>query len=143
MKKIYIKPVLSLTGILLLFLFESAWATVSVSINPAGGFNIVPGIAVVNQPIATINLSADQDYQVTLRDNNNGLLKYGTNILPYTVKYNNGNKITLSTGSLVVEAGSSISNGSRALTVFISAATSIGIMAGPYTSIVMVEILAI
>jgi hypothetical protein len=119
-----------------------ATATVSVSIIPDGDFSVTPGAAVIDQSVATLTLNADESYQVTLRDSNNGVLKNGGTPLPYTVKYNNGSEITLSTNATVVETGASVTNGNRSLTVFITAAASVGLPAGAYSSTITVEILA-
>jgi hypothetical protein len=123
-------------------LFSCNVAAVSLSIIPNGAFSVTPGIAVVNQQLATVTLNADESYLVTLRDNNNGLLINGVNSLPYTVKYNNGSEITLSTNPATVETGTSVTNGNRSLTVFIGAGVSIGIPAGAYNATITVEILA-
>lgn len=130
-------------GLLLMVVTTAALAVVSVTITPIGGFGITPGVAVVNQPIATITLNADQNYNVTLADDNNGQLRNGLNVIAYTVKYNNGSEITLSTTPTSVETGASVTNGNRSLDCFIGAAASIGIPAGTYTATVTVEILAI
>jgi hypothetical protein len=117
-------------------------ATVSVYITPDGDFSVTPGVAVVDQSIATITLNADENYQVTLRDNSNGVLKNNNIPLPYTVKYDNGYEITLSTNTIAVETGASVTNGSRSLTVFIGAAATVGLPAGAYSTTITVEILA-
>jgi hypothetical protein len=102
----------------------------------------MPGIAVVNQPVAIITLNADEGYQVTLRDDNSGVLKSGASRLPYTVKYNNGSEFTLSTNATTVETGTSVSNGRRSLSVFIGGRASVGLPAGAYSATIMVEMLA-
>ena len=90
----------------------------------------VPGIAVVDQSVASIALTADENYQVTLGNDNNGMLKNGNTPLPYTIKYNNGSEITLSTSTTTVETGASVTDRNRSLTVFIGASASIGLPAG-------------
>ena len=133
----------TVTGFLLMIFASAAVAVVGVTITPIGGFTITPGVAVVNQPIATITLNADQNYSVSLADNNNGQLKNGSNAIAYTVKYNNGSEITLSTTPTTVETGASVVNGNRSLSCFIGAAAGVGVPAGTYTATVTVEILAI
>jgi hypothetical protein len=115
---------------------------VSVYITPSGGFSITPGLAVVDQLVANIVVNADENYQVTLRDNNNGVLNNGGTPLPYTVKYNNGSELTLSTSTTTVETGTSVTDASRSLSVFIGAAASVGLPAGTYSTTITVEILA-
>lgn len=133
----------AITGGLVSLLFSGAVAAaVSVYIAPDGGFSVIPGVAVVDQSVATITLNADENYQVTLRDNNNGVLKNGSTPLPYTVKYDNGSEITLSTNTTAVETGAGITNGNRSLTVFIGAGATVGLPAGAYSTTITVEILA-
>jgi hypothetical protein len=137
------RQTLTITAGLISLLFSGvAAAVVSLYITPDGGFSITPGVAVVAQPVATITLNADESYQVTLRDNDNGVLKNGNTSLPYTVKYNNGSEITLSNNTTVVETGTNVTNGNRSLTVFIGAATTIGLPAGAYSTTITAEILA-
>jgi hypothetical protein len=134
----------SIIGIgLLLIASPIALAVVSVSISPAGGFNITPGVAVIDQSVGTITLDADQSYNVTLKDDTNGLLVNGANNMAYTVKYNGAANITLSTSPTNVESAASVTSGNRSLTVSVSAGASIGIPAGPYNATITVEILAI
>jgi spore coat protein U-like protein len=137
------KPAACLAGLLGVLTAPLALALVSVSISPTGGFSITPGIAVVNQSVATITLDADQNYAVTLRDDTNGVLANGADSLPYTVKYNGGGEITLSTSTTSVETGASVTAGNRTLTVFIGAAASIGLPAGAYSATITVEILGV
>lgn len=118
-------------------------AAVSVVITPSGSFTITPGVAVINQTIASIRLNADVNYQLTLRDDNGGLLKNGVDSMSYTVKYNNGTELTLSTTPYSVETGATVTNGDRALTVFVPANVSVGVPAGNYTATITVEILAV
>jgi hypothetical protein len=130
-------------GVACLLFSGVAAPMVDVYITPDGGFSVIPGIAVVDQSVATITLNADEPFQVTLRDDNNGMLKSGNTPLPYTIKYNNGSEITLSTSTTTVETGVSVANGNRSLTVFIGASASIGLPAGTYSTTITVEILAI
>lgn len=132
-----------LAGLIMTIFASAALAVVGVTITPIGGFAITPGVAIVNQPVATITLNADQNYSVTLTDDNNGQLKNGSHAIAYTVKYNNGSELTLSTTPTTVETGTSVTNGSRSLNCFIGAAASVGVPAGAYTATVTVEILAI
>ena len=132
-----------ITGSIMIVFASAALAVVGVTITPIGEFTITPGVAVVNQPIATITLNADQNYSVSLMDDNNGQLKNGSSAIAYTVKYNNGSEITLSTTPTTVETGANVTNGSRALNCFIGGSASIGVPAGVYTATVTVEILAI
>ena len=132
-----------LISLFLMSLSSVLFAAVSVSISPAGGFNITPGIAVVDQSVGTITIDSTAGYDVTLKDDNSGNLKNGVNNLPYTVKYNAGSEITLSTTPVSVETGPSVTAGSRSLTVFIAAGISVGLPAGAYTASITVEILAI
>jgi hypothetical protein len=135
---------LGLPSILLcLVVSPLAVAAVSVSISPAGGFNITPGSAIVNQTVATITIDADGSYDVTLKDDTNGLLMNGANNMVYTVSYNGAADITLSTSSTSVETGSSVNAGSRSLAVSISSGASVGVPAGDYLATVTVEILAV
>jgi hypothetical protein len=120
-----------------------AVALVTVSISPAGGFNITPGSAIVNQTVATITIDADVSYDVTLKDDTNGLLMNGANNIAYTVSYSGAANITLSTSPTSVETGVSVTAGSRSLAVSISSGASVGIPAGAYISTVTVEILAV
>jgi hypothetical protein len=120
-----------------------ALALVSISISPTGGFNITPGSAIVDQTVATITIDADVSYDVTLKDDTNGLLVNGVNNISYTVSYNGAADITLSTSPTSVETGASVTAGSRSLAVSISAGASIGVPAGPYSTTVIVEILAV
>jgi hypothetical protein len=120
-----------------------ALALVNVSILPAGGFNITPGSAIVNQTVGTITLDADVSYDVTLKDDTNGLLVNGANNMGYTVSYNGAAGITLSTSPTSVETGASVTAGSRSLAVSISAGASVSVPAGAYSATVTVEILAI
>jgi hypothetical protein len=120
-----------------------ALALVNVSILPAGGFNITPGSAIVNQTVGTITLDADVSYDVTLKDDTNGLLVNGANNMGYTVSYNGAAGITLSTSPTSVETGSSVTAGSRSLAVSISAGASVSVPAGAYSATLTVEILAI
>jgi len=121
-----------------------ALAAVSVVITPSGSFNITPGVAVTNQSIGSILINADlSSYEVTLRDDNSGLLKNGANSMSYTVKYNGGSQLVLSTTPLSVETGSTVTNGNRTLTIFVPSNDSIGVPAGNYTSTITVEILAV
>jgi hypothetical protein len=129
-------------GLVGLLFSGSALASVDVYIIPDGGFSVIPGIAVVDQSVATITLNADEHYRVTLRDDNNGLLKNGNTPLPYAVKYNNGAEITLSTSTTTVETGTSVIDGNRSLTLFIGGAASVGLPAGVYSATITVEILA-
>ena len=132
-----------LAALLALGVSPLAIPAVSVSATPVGGFTITPGIAVVNQSVATITINSDADYEVTLKDDNNGQLLNGASSIAYTVKYDNGPEISLSTTTTSVETGASVTNGSRSLTVFIAAGASVGIPAGNYTATVTIEILAI
>jgi hypothetical protein len=120
-----------------------ALALVNVSILPVGGFNITPGSAIVNQTVGTITLDADVSYDVTLKDDTNGLLVNGANNMGYTVSYNGAAGITLSTSPTSVETGASVTAGSRSLAVSISAGASVSVPAGAYSATVTVEILAI
>jgi hypothetical protein len=120
-----------------------ALALVNVSILPVGGFNITPGSAIVNQTVGTITLDADVSYDVTLKDDTNGLLVNGANNMGYTVSYNGAAGITLSTSPTSVETGSSVTAGSRSLAVSISAGASVSVPAGAYSATLTVEILAI
>ena len=129
-------------GLAGLLICQVASAAVSVYITPNGGFSIIPGVAVVDQSVATVVVNADENYQVTLRDNNNGVLSNGGTSLPYTVKYNNGSELTLSTSTTTVETGTSVTDGSRSLSLFIGAAASVGLPAGTYSATITVEILA-
>jgi hypothetical protein len=120
-----------------------AVALVTVSVSTAGGFNINPGSAIVNQTVATITIDADVSYDVTLKDDTNGLLINGANNMAYTVSYNGAADITLSTNPTSVETGASVTEGSRSLAVSISGVESVGIPAGDYLATVTVEILAV
>jgi hypothetical protein len=132
-----------IAGTLAGLLFSAATlAIVDVYIIPDGNFSVIPGMAVIDQSIATITLNADEDYQVTLRDDNNGLLKNGNISLPYTVKYNNGAEITLHTSTTTVETGPRVTDGNRSLTLFIGGSASVGLPAGAYSTTITVEILA-
>jgi hypothetical protein len=143
MKRQASRHISALKGGLACLLFSgAATAAVSVYITPDGDFSVIPGVAVIDQSVATITLNADENYQVTLRDSNNGVLKNGNTPLPYTVKYNNGSEITLSTNTTMVETGANVTNGNRSLTLFIGAAASVGLPAGAYSTTITVEILA-
>ena len=131
-----------IVGGLASLLFSCNAAPANLSITPDGAFSVTPGIAVVNQPVAIITLNADEDYQVTLRDDSSGALKNGATRLPYTVKYHNGSELTLSTNATTVETGTSVSNGQRSLSVFIGARASVGLPAGDYHATITVEMLA-
>jgi hypothetical protein len=120
-----------------------ALALVNVSISPAGGFNIIPGSAIVNQTVGTITIDSDVSYNVTLKDDTNGLLVNGVNNMGYTVIYNGAAAITLSTSPTSVETGASVTAGSRSLAVSVSAGASVSVPAGAYSATVTVEILAI
>lgn len=138
-----VKSCCLLSILCLLVISPLSLAVVNVSISPAGGFNITPGSAVVDQSIGTVTLDADQNYEVTLKDNTNGLLVNGSDNMAYTVKYNGAAGITLSTTPTSVETGASVTAGSRTLTVSIVSGASIGIPAGANSSTVTIEILAI
>ncbi len=117
-------------------------ADVGISISPRGGFDITPGLPVVDQEIASITVDANQSYSVRLLDSNDGKLRSGFHEIPYRVRYENGSEITLSQNPIEVEFGSSATAATRRLTVFIDAGVSLGIPAGDYSDTITVEIVA-
>jgi hypothetical protein len=139
-----LRPLLFILPVFLLCLVISplALASVNVSISSAGGFNITPNDALINQAVGTITINADENYNLTLKDDSNGLLVNGSNNMAYTVSYNSAANITLSTNPISVETGTNVTGGSRSLSVSISAAASKGVPAGAYSANVIVEILA-
>ena len=129
---------------LALALTGSALAAVSVVASSAGNFNITPGVAVTNQSIGSVVINADlTSYDVTLRDDNSGVLKSGANSMSYTVSYNGAAAVSLTTTPLSVETGATVVNGARALTIFVPANASVGIPAGVYTATITIELLAV
>lgn len=125
------------------FISSLAQAAVSLTLNiSTGSFSITPGTAVINQQVAVYDITADQNFTVNLYDSNNGTMNFGAASLPFTVTYNAGSEITLSTTPFAVETGASLS-ASRAISVFIASSASIGIPAGAYTDSITIEILAI
>jgi hypothetical protein len=116
-------------------------ASLEVNITPTGVFQIIPGIAVVDQSIATVEIKSSEDFSVSLKDNTNGVLRNGQNVIPYTVSYNNGTQITLSTSPTTVESNTlQNSKEDRPLTIFVGSSQSVGISAGSYSVTITAEI---
>jgi hypothetical protein len=134
---------LGLSSIMFCLAVSPLALTAEVTTSNAIGFNITPGSAIVNQTVSTITINAAVSYDVTLKDDTNGLLINGVNNMAYTVSYNGAADITLSTSPTSVETGASVTEGSRSLAVSISAVESVGIPAGDYLATVTVEILAV
>jgi hypothetical protein len=134
----------ALVALLLVDCVLPVFSLTTLTITPGGGFSIYPDIAVVDQSIATINIDSDTGYSVSLIDDNNGVLKNGANNLPYTVSYDGGGEITLSsTPSIVESVGTGVvDDGVRPLTIFVTAEQSVGIPAGDYSVTVTAEITA-
>ena len=136
------------TGILVvLLLLDCLLPVVAKSdlvVTPTGGFHIMPGVAVVDQSIATIKIHSSEDFSISLKDNTNGVLKNGQNVMRYTVSYDQGPQITLSTSPTTVESAINDGDGhpDRMLTIFVPGAESVGIPAGFYSVTVTAEITA-
>jgi len=145
--KLQCYPFIGVLGVLLLLLdcVLPVCAQTSLSIKSGGAFSIFPGMAVVNQSIATIVIASDEGYVVTLRDDNDGVLTDGQNVMRYSVSYDRGPKITLSDTPTKVErsVGAVFDRGFRSLTLFIAGEQSVGIPAGPYGVTVTAEISAL
>lgn len=115
-----------------------------VSVTTYGGLNFVPGIDTIDQPIASINITAAVAYEITLADDTNGALLNGINTVPYRVRYDNGPLITLTTTPLVVESSVlSVLSGERFLTITVDGNSTIGIPAGDYSTTLTVEIMSL
>jgi hypothetical protein len=138
-------PLIVLLGALLLDCVLPVCAQTSLSIESGGDFSIYPGIAVVNQSIATIVITSDEGYMVTLRDDNDGVLTDGQSVMRYSVSYDRGPQITLSGTPTTVEATAIpvLDSGIRSLTLFISGEQSVGVPAGPYGVTITAEIVAL
>jgi hypothetical protein len=138
-------PLIGVLSALLLGCVLPVCAQTSLSIESDGAFSIYPGMAVVNQSIATIEITSDEEYVVTLRDDNDGVLTDGQNVMRYSVSYDRGPQITLSGTPTKVEATAIpvLDSGIRSLTLFISGEQSVGIPAGPYGVTVTAEITAL
>ena len=116
----------------LLIFMQPVWAAISVVITPAPAISITPGVDVIRQTVSTLMLESDQPYQIQLSDDNAGRLLNGAEGLPYRVSYNNGADFVLSSNSVVLESGASVSNAQRPLAVTIWGEDTAKAIAGEY-----------
>jgi hypothetical protein len=121
-----------------------------LTISIAGGspsFNITPEVAVTNQDLGTITINSNdpEGYDVTLKSTNTGGLKNvaADETIAYTVKYNSGGAITLTTTAQNVENVTTQTAGAvtRTLTLDITGPASLGRSAEAFTDTITMEIL--
>ena len=123
-------------------------AVTTLSFSATGGatFNITPGTAVVAANIATVNVNSNDalGYDITLEGTHatSILQDGGANTVAYTVKYNGGSALNMTTTPVNVETPSSPTAGSvtRTLTLDISGGASGGKPAGAYTDTITATI---
>ncbi|MBT4835848.1 MAG: hypothetical protein HON94_00725 [Methylococcales bacterium] len=120
--------------------------SVSVTANQ-NSFSITPGVAIDDQNLASLSINSnDADgYTVSLSSSRNGSKLANTaddEYLTYSVSYNGGSDVSLSTTPTVVESTSTQTSGaiSRGLTLDISGTESVGKSAEAYTDTVTVTI---
>lgn len=126
----------------ILLVFEQAMAAVSVRVSGSAFVTLIPGNDLFRQNIATVSVTTDQAYSISLNDEHGGVMVNGAYSLPYRVSYNNGVEIRLKRNPLVVESSASAVNGSRTISVSIAGADSATAMAGDYSTTLMVTITA-
>jgi hypothetical protein len=121
---------------------------VTVSITPnSNSFSVTAGTAVTDQDIATISINSNDPngYDVTLAGSNaTSVLENGDldETMAYTVKYNSGTAIEMSTTATNVENVTTQTDGAvdRSLTLSIAGSESTGKSAEAFTDTITVEI---
>jgi hypothetical protein len=123
-----------------------AVTTISFSAFTGASFNITPGTAIVAANIATVNVNSNDalGYDITLAGTHGSsvLQDGGSNTIAYTVAYNGGGALNMTTTPVNVETPSSPTAGSvtRTLTLDIAGGASGGKPAGAYTDTITATI---
>ena len=119
---------------------QSCFAATDVLLRKGSPVIIPPGIDVNRQTVITVSLNSDQPYSIAVNDDNSGVLRNGTAVIPYRVSYNNNPETTLSTTPVVMESAASITDGESTIAVSILGIDTAKATAGDYSATLTVTI---